>query len=122
ARHKEVAELWPGVKGYRDYREMLRSERLDVVSVCSPNKFHAEHTIAALRAKCHVLCEKPMAVSLREADRMAAAAKEARKKLMIGYTQRMVAGPMQVKALLEKKAIGKPFMMRVRFAHGGPYP
>lgn len=122
ARHNEMTQLWPEVRGYKDYVTMLGEEKLDIVSVCSPNQFHARHTIDALRARCHVLCEKPMAVKLNEADAMKEAAKAARRKLMVGYTQRMVAGPMQTKALLQKKALGKPFMIRVRFAHGGPYP
>jgi predicted dehydrogenase len=122
ARHKELAELAPAMRGYSDYKQMLREEELDVVSVCSPNKFHAEHTIAALKAGCHVLCEKPMAVTLREATRMMDAAKKARKKLMIGFTHRLINGPVRCKEELRKKTIGKPFMIRVRFAHGGPYP
>ncbi|MCP4641940.1 MAG: Gfo/Idh/MocA family oxidoreductase, partial [bacterium] len=121
-RHKEVTQLFPGLRGYKDYKEMLKTEQPDVVSVCTPNKYHAECTIAALRAGCHVLCEKPMAATLKEADRMTAAASKARKKLMIGFTHRLFTGPMQCKELLRRKALGKPFMIRVRFAHGGPYP
>lgn len=120
ARHKDVLELFPGLRGYKDYSEMLRKEELDVVSVCTPNKYHAPCTISAFEAGCHVLCEKPMAATLKEADRMAAAAKAARKKLMVAFTNRLLTGPMRCKALLGKKAIGKPFMIRVRFAHGGP--
>lgn len=122
ARHKEVRQLFGELKGYKDYRDMLANESLDVVSVCTPNKFHAEAAIAALKAGCHVLCEKPMAVTLKEADRMIAAASDARKKLMVGFTHRFFAGPRRCKELLAKKALGKPFMIRVRFAHGGPYP
>ena len=122
ARHKEIARLFPGVRGYATAVEMLAKERLDVVSVCTPNKYHAACTIAALNAGCHVLCEKPIAASLQEADRMIAAAKRARKKLMIGFSHRLYRGPIACKKLLQAKAIGRPFMVRVRFAHGGPYP
>lgn len=97
-RHRELKKLCPDVQGYTDCRDMLGAEKLDVISVCSPNAFHAEHTIAALRTGCHVLCEKPMAITLKEVDRMAEAAKASRKKLMIGFTHRMLAGPMQSKA------------------------
>lgn len=122
ARHVEVREQFGDAAGYRDYRDMLASEDLDVVSVCTPNKYHADATIAALEAGCHVLCEKPMALTLKEADRMAEAAKAARKKLMIGFTHRLCAGSERCKELLRKKSLGQPFMMRVRFAHGGPFP
>jgi len=122
ARHQELATLFPGLHGHIDFKRMLREEQLDVVSVCSPNKFHAAHTVAALEAGCHVLCEKPMAVTLKEADRMIDAARKARKKLMIGFTQRLCSGPRHCKEMLQQGVIGKPFMIRVRFAHGGPYP
>ena len=122
ARHKEMAQLFPGMKGYTTFKEMLSKEQLDVVSVCTSNKAHAPATIAALKAGCHVLCEKPMATTLNEADRMIETAKETRKKLMIGFTHRLMTGPKKCKELIRKKEIGKPFMIRVRFAHGGPYP
>ncbi len=121
-RQGEVIAKFGAVQGYADYRDMLRNESLDIVSVCTPNKFHAANVIASLEAGCHVLCEKPIAVSLKEADAMMAAAKSARRKLMIGFTHRLLAGPRQCKELLAEKRIGKPFMIRVRFAHGGPYP
>jgi UDP-N-acetylglucosamine 3-dehydrogenase len=122
ARHTETLKIYPGLRGYTRYQDMLRGEQLDVVSICTPNKFHAPAAIAALEAGCHVLCEKPMAMNLREADRMIAAAKAARRKLMIGFTHRCFTGTQTCKEMLAKGAIGKPFMIRVRFAHGGPYP
>ncbi len=122
ARHKEVKAGFGDLAAYRDYGKMLKEESLDVVSVCTPNRFHAAAAIAALKAGCHVLCDKPMAVNLREADRMIATAKEARKKLMVGFTHRFMSGPGKCKELLKKRRLGKPFMIRVRFAHGGPHP
>ena len=122
ARHAEVLEAYPQLRAYSDYKKMLASEALDVVSVASPNVFHAEQTVAALRAGCHVLCEKPIATTVRDANRMIAASKKARRKLMIGFTHRMLRGPERCKRVLTERAIGKPFMIRVRLAHGGPYP
>lgn len=121
-RHKEMAKLFPNMKGYAHYRDMLEREKLDVVSVCTPNKYHADATIQALGAHCHVLCEKPIATTLKEADQMIAAAKKSRKKFMVGFTHRLFTGTQKCKAMLDAKALGKPFMIRVRFAHGGPYP
>jgi UDP-N-acetylglucosamine 3-dehydrogenase len=122
ARHKEIHKAFPGMTGYEDFKEMLRKEELDVVSVCTPNKFHAQQAIAAMKADCHVLCEKPISTTLKEADRMIETAKATRKKLMIGFTHRLISGPKQCKEILKKKGLGKPFMIRVRFAHGGPFP
>ena len=121
-RHSEISEKFGRIAAYSDYRDMLAKESLDVVSVATPNAFHAEQAIAALDAGCHVLCEKPIAATLREADRILAAAKRARKKLMIGFSHRMFSGPQKCKELLAQRVIGTPFMIRVRFAHGGPYP
>ncbi|GMU92540.1 MAG: dehydrogenase [Candidatus Hydrogenedentota bacterium] len=122
ARHKEIAEKFPGARGFTSFEQMFAKEKLDVVSVCTPNKYHAACTIAALKAGCHVLCEKPIAASLQEADKMIAAARTAKRKLMIGFTHRLFRGPAKTREMILKKAIGKPFMIRVRFAHGGPYP
>jgi len=122
ARIREAMLFNPGLRGYTDYVAMLAQEKLDVVSICSPNVLHAQQTIDALKAGCHVLCEKPMAVSVKEADAMIDAAKSARRKLMVGFTHRLFTGPRKCRELLNEKAIGKPFMMRARFAHGGPFP
>jgi len=121
-RHKEMATPYPEMTGYAHYRDMLNTEKLDVVSVCTPNKYHCDATLAALEARCHVLCEKPIATTLKEADTMIEAARKARRKLMIGFTHRLFSGPAACKAMIGEKEIGKPFMIRVRFAHGGPYP
>jgi predicted dehydrogenase len=75
-------------KVYTDYREMLAQEKLDLVSVCSPNAFHAEMTIAALRAGAHVLCEKPMALTYADAQAMIAASREAGRSLTVGFHNR----------------------------------
>lgn len=121
-RHYEIEERYGVTEGYTSYKDMLNNVELDIVSICTPNAFHAENAIAALDAGCHVLCEKPIAVNLREADRMIEAAKKNRKKLMIGFTHRLFTGPQKTKKMIDEKKIGKPFMIRIRFAHGGPYP
>lgn len=121
-RHTEVIEKFGKMAGYTDYREMLANEDLDVVSVATPNAFHARQAVAAFNAGCHVLCEKPIASTLREADQILAAARRAMKKLMIGFSHRMFTGPQKCKELLAQGVIGTPFMIRVRFAHGGPFP
>ena len=59
-----------GVKAYYDYDEFLRDDEVDVVSICTPSGMHAEQTIAAANAKKHVVCEKPMALSLEDCDAM----------------------------------------------------
>ncbi len=122
ARHREVLAQCPDIHVYKTHGAMLAKEDLDVVSICSPNTYHARHAIAAFKAGCHVLCEKPMALSLDDADDMMAAAKQARRKLMIGFTHRLLRGNQRCKQMLKDRALGKPFMIRARLAHGGPIP
>src|SRR5690554_4985794 len=58
---------------YTDYRDLLKREDVDVVVVATPDQLHPEHTIAALEAGKHVLCEKPMALTVEECKEMIAA-------------------------------------------------
>lgn len=106
---------------YTDYKEMLAKERLDAVSVCTPNYLHAEQTIEAAKRGINVLCEKPMATSLEEADAMLRAVEGNNVTLMVGFTHRFMNFNIKTKELLESGAIGTPFMIRARFAHDGPY-
>jgi predicted dehydrogenase len=69
-------------------REMLEAVKPDVVSVCSPNRFHFEHVMAALEAGCHVMCEKPPAMTPQEADEMRIAARKAGKVLAYDFHHR----------------------------------
>src|SRR5262245_46526565 len=68
---------------YEDPQEMIRRARPDVVAICSPPALHHEQTIAALAQGCHVFCEKPMAMSLAQADEMIAAADRAQRLVMV---------------------------------------
>ena len=73
---------------YEDWKEMLRKESFDAVSVCTPNGGHCAHTIGALKAGAHVLVEKPLAMNAREGELMLAAAKKAGRQLVIGFQWR----------------------------------
>ena len=73
------------VYGYDDYDRMAKDPRIQVVYIVLPNALHADHTIRAFKAGKHVLCEKPMATSVADAEAMIAAAKNAKRQLMIAY-------------------------------------
>lgn len=75
-------------KVYTDYKKMLAEEELDIVHVCTPNSTHAEISIAAMEADNHVMCEKPMAKTAKEAREMIEASERTGKKLTIGYQNR----------------------------------
>lgn len=81
-------EPLPQVNTYTSYQEMIRREKPDMVDICLPTDLHEEVSVQAMQAGCHVLCEKPMARSLEEADRMMAVAKETGRKLMIAQCLR----------------------------------
>jgi len=68
---------------YDDPREMILRARPDVVAICTPPALHHEQTIAALEYGCHVFCEKPLAMSLAQADEMIAAAEQAQRLVMV---------------------------------------
>src|SRR5437762_13667298 len=72
------------VPGFNNLDDMLTAHPdLDIVSVCTPNGLHAAHSIQALKAGMHVLCEKPMAISVTDCSAMIHAAERANKRLFI---------------------------------------
>ena len=77
------AETW-----YADYRDLLERDDIDFVDICTPEFLHCEQVVAAARAGKHILCEKPMAATVAEADRMIEAATDAGVMLMIGHSRR----------------------------------
>jgi predicted dehydrogenase len=102
---KVAAEF--GVPGrYASAEAMLAAEALDVVSVCTPNKFHKDLTLAALAAGCHVLCEKPMAMNAAEGRAMLDAAHAAGKRLMINFSYRFSAASRALKAQVDAGLFG----------------
>jgi predicted dehydrogenase len=79
----EIMDL-AGVRGYETLPEMLADSRIDLIDLCTPPAAHAEGTIASLQVGKHVLCEKPIAVSLKDAERMVRSSQQAGKRLFIG--------------------------------------
>lgn len=104
---KAAAEKFGVKKTYRDYRKMLAAESLDAVSVCTPNVVHAAPTIAALQAGAHVLCEKPIAMNPTEGRQMVAAARKAKRILMIGFSSRWGAEAQWLKRVVQSGALGE---------------
>lgn len=119
ARAQELAAQY-GAKAYDSYEALLADPAIDAVSVCAANFAHAEITIAALNAGKHVLCEKPMAVTLAECEAMVEAAKKNGKFLMIGHNQRLAKAHSTAKQLIGEGLIGRIVTFRTTFGHGGP--
>lgn len=91
---------------YTDYKELLKEE-LDAVYVLTPNKSHAEISIAAMKADKHVMCEKPMAKSYADAKKMLETSKETGKLLNIGYQNRYRVDSIYLKRACENGDLGE---------------
>ncbi|HHY50288.1 MAG TPA: Gfo/Idh/MocA family oxidoreductase [Alphaproteobacteria bacterium] len=100
-------------KASGDWRALLADPEVEVVSITTPNAFHAEMAIAALAAGKHVWCEKPMAVALADAERMAAAAGAAGRVTALGYNYIQNPVIRHIRRLLGEGAIGE--VNHVRF-------
>jgi predicted dehydrogenase len=107
-----VADELKVPKRYTDAGKMFREAGLDAVSVATPNKFHAPLSIAALKADLHVLCEKPMAMNAREAEEMLAAAKRAKRNLMINFSYRFSDMSYALKQQVDSGVIGDIYFGR----------
>lgn len=96
-----------------DWRELIADPEVDVVSITTPNAFHAEMAIAALQAGKHVWCEKPMAPHFADAERMAAAASASGRVAALGYNY--IQNPMirHIGKLLSENAIGPVHSVRI---------
>ena len=92
-----------GGQAFIDANEMLRSTGLDAISLCTPPRSHAELTEAAAKTGVHVLCEKPMAPSVSDCDRMINACSDASVHLMIGQKKRFHPNVQKVKRLSEEE-------------------
>ena len=102
------------VYNYESYDQIADNEDIDIVYVVLPNSMHAEYTIRALEAGKHVICEKPMAVSVKECEDMIAAAKAADRKLFIGYRMHYEPHTKQVVKWAKEKPFGN-----IRFIEAG---
>ncbi|MDY6846844.1 MAG: Gfo/Idh/MocA family oxidoreductase [Chloroflexota bacterium] len=119
ARAQNMAEEFGG-KAYDSYQALLANREIDAVSVCTTNISHAEITIAALEAGKHVLCEKPMATSMKACQDMVDTAKKQSRFLMIGHNQRLAKAHVRAKELLASGLIGEIVSFRTTFGHPGP--
>ncbi len=118
-RAAEMSGLFGGTP-YPSIESILADPQIDAVSVCAANAFHASITIAALDAGKHVLCEKPMATSLEDCERMVAAAERNGRVLMIGHNQRFADSNRVARELVTSGEIGSILSFSSNFGHSGP--
>ncbi|MCP3966306.1 MAG: Gfo/Idh/MocA family oxidoreductase [Lentisphaerae bacterium] len=99
-------------KLYTSAKKMFTQEKLDIVSIAVPNKFHKTLTIAALESGAHVLCEKPMALNAAEAEEMLAVAEKNNCKLMINFSFRFTPQAYAMKKEVESGILGEIYFAR----------
>jgi len=99
---------------YTNIDELLATEKtIDVVSVCTPNGLHAEHSIKALRSKLHVLCEKPMAINVHDCNLMIKEAEKANKSLFVVKQNRFNPPVVALKKAIDENKLGKPLSIQL---------
>ncbi len=109
ARAREAAERL-GVAWYTDYAKMLAEAPCDAVVIATPSGLHPAHGIAAARAGKHVICEKPMATSLKDADDLVRACDEAKVQLFVVKQNRLNPAIQLLKRAVDKGRFGRIYM------------
>ena len=112
---KAFVEKWEIPVSYTDMYEMLSKEELDIVGVTTHNREHVEPTIAAAEAGAKaILCEKPMALNMADADRMVEACERSKTKLVIDHTMRFEPNWRCVKKMVDDGVIGNLLHIEVQ--------
>ncbi|MHB1005577.1 MAG: Gfo/Idh/MocA family protein [Chloroflexota bacterium] len=123
AKAKTFARQHGAANAYTVYEEMLRDPAVQAVYVSSPNALHASQTVAALQAGKHVLVEKPMALTVAEAEQMAATARSNGRLLGVGFHLRRHPVHAEMRRLLAAGEVGEPiFASAVWGSYTPDYP
>lgn len=107
-------------KGFTDYEDLLKDPEIEVVNVCVPTTFHHDVVMEAIKHGKHVLVEKPIAFTLKEAEDMIAAAKEAGVILATGHVERFNPAVQKAKELIDNDVIGD--IVSASAKRVGPFP
>jgi predicted dehydrogenase len=103
------------IYAYDDMARMAENPDIDVVYIVTPNSLHLEHALAAAAAGKHVLCEKPMAISVAECESMIAGCREAGVKLAVGYRLQFEAHHLEMIRLAQEEVFGGPRVIEAGF-------
>jgi len=118
-KNKQIVESEAGRYGYEefctDWNEMVQDERVDVVDNCGPDPAHPDPCIAALENGKHVICEKPLAVSVDDARRMRDAAASASGMAMCTFNYRFMPAVRMAKDLIDVEKIGTIYQIRTNY-------
>lgn len=112
-RLERAASDFGNLHAYSDYHDLLRSEKPDLISVCTMPVTHRDIVVAGLSAGANVLCEKPMAMNSIEAGEMIAAAETAQRVLSVGYNMRFMGSAQFAKKFVSEGKLGIPQYARI---------
>ncbi len=117
----ELARRYGIPRVFTDYREMLRERDIEMVTITAPNSLHARMTIDCARAGKHVVCEKPLSMTIEEAEEMISVCRESGVLLM--YAEELFFTPKYVKAreMAGQGAFGKVYLVKQSEKHFGPH-
>ena len=105
-------------KAYGDWRRLIEDPKVDVIDITTPNNLHVEPALVAIEAGKHVYCEKPMAVKVEDAQRMAAAARKAGVHTLVAFNNLKTPAALVAKQIIDRGEIGEPVRFRGRFDQG----
>lgn len=115
---RRAAERFAVSAAFTDYRDLLSLPGLDAVSICTPNVYHEPISMAAIEAGKHVLCEKPLAMSLAGAKRMHEAARRAGVKTAVNFRYRHVPAAGFARDLIQGGELGEIYHVFVDYFNG----
>lgn len=101
-----------GASVYTDYNEMLANADIDAVDICLPHHLHKDAIVAAANAKKHIICEKPLCLSIEEADAVEKAVTSNGVTLMCAHNQLFIPAVQRARQLLDEGLIGKVYEVR----------
>ncbi|MBU1871064.1 Gfo/Idh/MocA family oxidoreductase, partial [Patescibacteria group bacterium] len=113
-----------GIKHYQDFKLMIGSEKIDAISICTPTNEHYPIALYCLRKGVHILCEKPITLTIKQAQGLSHMAQKNNLTLQVGYHLKFDSLINKLKLIIDSNELGKILMIRARQAHdwGGLKP
>lgn len=117
---QERLDMYPDIKGYLDFDEMLENEKLDILDICLPTYLHADFAVKALEKGINVICEKPISLKEEDVKRVYSAAEKNNVKFMVAHVLRFWPEYEKLKEIYDSQKYGK-LLSGTMFRLGG-YP
>jgi predicted dehydrogenase len=118
-RAQKLAEMFDGSTA-DSVEELLGNPTIDVISDCSSNEYHHIYSSKALLSGKHVLCEKPISLTVEQAQKVVDAQNQSGKTLMVDHNQRFTRAHQKAREIIHSEELGKVLSFRTTFGHAGP--